>query len=174
MSAAVRLVTDGPDATRAVAGALAPLAVPGDIVLLVGDLGAGKTAFAQGFGAALGIVEPMTSPTFTLVRQYELGGTPVGPGGLRTLFHADLYRLDHLAEITDLGLGELVEDGGVALVEWGDVARPLLGRGSLHVELVASDEAEDRRTITLEPADDTWQVRWESVRRALAHWEVAA
>jgi tRNA threonylcarbamoyladenosine biosynthesis protein TsaE len=173
VSSAVRLVTEGPADTRAVAGALAPLAVPGDIVLLVGDLGAGKTAFAQGFGAALGIVESMTSPTFTLVRQYELGDRP-GPGGLRTLFHADLYRLDHLAEIADLGLGELVEDGGVALVEWGDVARPLLGRGSLQVRLEASDVADERRLITLEPTDDTWLVRWDDTRRALARWEVAA
>jgi tRNA threonylcarbamoyladenosine biosynthesis protein TsaE len=174
VTAAVRLVTDGPVDTRAVAAALAPLAVPGDIVLLVGDLGAGKTAFAQGFGAALGIAEPMTSPTFTLVRQYELGDGATAPTDLRTLFHADLYRLDHLAEIADLGLGELVEDGGVALVEWGDVAQPLLGRGSLHVRLVASESAEDRRLITVEPSDGTWLERWESVRRALSRWEVPA
>jgi tRNA threonylcarbamoyladenosine biosynthesis protein TsaE len=168
----IRLVTKGPADTRAAAAALAPLAVPGDIILLVGDLGAGKTAFAQGFGAALGIIEPMTSPTFTLVRQYQLGDHQTPGAGLRTLFHADLYRLDRLAEIADLGLGELVEDGGVALVEWGDVAEPLLGRGCLHVRLVASDSAEDHRLITVEPADDTWLVRWDGVRRGLDRWEV--
>ena len=111
--------------------AVALLCVPGDVLLLAGDLGAGKTTFAQGFGAALGITEPITSPTFTLVRQY-----PVRRGsGLRVLLHADVYRLDHLHEVVDLGLGELVEDGGVALVEWGDAAAPVLGAGALTVRL---------------------------------------
>jgi tRNA threonylcarbamoyladenosine biosynthesis protein TsaE len=168
VSTALRLRTEGPDETRAVAGALAPLAVPGDIVLLVGDLGAGKTAFAQGFGAALGIVESMTSPTFTLVRQYELGGA----GGLRTLFHADLYRLDHLAEIADLGLGELVEDGGVALVEWGDAAEPLLGADALAVEL-GPGLTDDERVLTFRPSGKRWLVRWDALAGSLATWQEA-
>ncbi len=100
---------------------------PGDVLLLSGDLGAGKTTFAQGFGRALGVDEPVTSPTFTLVRQYE---TTAGATGVRNLLHADVYRLDNLGEIVDLGLGQLVEDGGVALVEWGDAAEPVLGRGA--------------------------------------------
>ena len=161
------VVARTPDAagTRALAAALAPLCRPGDVLLLAGDLGAGKTTFAQGFGRALGITEPVTSPTFTLVRQYPLGvdagpggdgtagggaggqggsgdtdrsggGAGGGPGGgLRMLLHADVYRLDALAEVVDLGLGELVEDGGVALVEWGDVAAPVLGDGALLVRL---------------------------------------
>ena len=101
--------------TRALAAALAPVCRPGDVLLLSGDLGAGKTTFAQGFAPALGVDEPVTSPTFTLVR---LRGR-AGPTGVRTLLHADVYRLDHLGEIADLGLGQLVEDGAVALVEWG-------------------------------------------------------
>ena len=119
-------------------GSLAGLCVPGDVLLLVGDLGAGKTTFAQGFGAGLGVVEPVTSPTFTLVRQYPVP-LPAGSGhpGIRTMLHADVYRLDHLHEIVDLGLAELVEDGAVALVEWGDAAEPVLGDGSLEVELAA-------------------------------------
>jgi tRNA threonylcarbamoyladenosine biosynthesis protein TsaE len=169
----VRLMTRGPADTQAAAASLAGLAAPGDIVLLVGDLGAGKTTFAQGFGAGLGIEEPMTSPTFTLVRQYAVGGpgAPV-PGAVRTLFHADLYRLDHLREIADLGLGELVEDEGVALVEWGDAAEPLLGRGSLHVGLAVSESDEDCRLIVVEPSDDAWLTRWGAVREALGAWEV--
>ena len=108
---------------------LATVCVPGDVLLLSGDLGAGKTTFAQGFGRALGIDEPITSPTFTLVRQYEM---TAGATGVRMLLHADVYRLDHLGEIADLGLGQLVEDGGVALVEWGDAAEPVLGdRGAV-------------------------------------------
>ncbi|HEX7442635.1 MAG TPA: tRNA (adenosine(37)-N6)-threonylcarbamoyltransferase complex ATPase subunit type 1 TsaE, partial [Acidimicrobiales bacterium] len=131
------LVTTSPEATRAVAATLAARCVPGDVLLLSGDLGAGKTTFAQGFGRAVGVDEPVTSPTFTLVRQYEV---PVGPTGVRTLLHADVYRLDHVGEIADLGLGQLVEDGGVALVEWGEAAEPVLGDGALSLMLVVDPD----------------------------------
>ncbi len=131
--------TTAVEGTRSLAGAVAGLCVPGDIVLLAGDLGAGKTAFAQGFGAALGVDEPITSPTFALVRQYPAAGGPI-----RTLLHADVYRLDHLQEIVDLGLGELVEDGGVAVVEWGDVAEPVLGAGSLTVRIASAARRRSR------------------------------
>jgi tRNA threonylcarbamoyladenosine biosynthesis protein TsaE len=155
---------------------MARLCRPGDIVLLAGDLGAGKTTFAQGFGAGLGIDEVITSPTFTLVRQYPVEGG-AGPDGvepgIRTLLHADVYRLDHLAEIADLGLGELVEDGGVALVEWGDAARPVLGRGSLSVRLAACEDDEDRRLVTIERPDDAWAARWPAVRAAVGPWLAA-
>ena len=82
-------------------------------------MGAGKTAFAQGFGRALGVTEPITSPTFTLVHSYDTGGP--------TLHHADLYRLDQLAEVADLALGELAEFDGIVLVEWGDVVESTFG-----------------------------------------------
>jgi tRNA threonylcarbamoyladenosine biosynthesis protein TsaE len=166
--------------TRSLARALAPLCVPGDVLLLVGDLGAGKTVFAQGFAAGLGVVEPVTSPTFTLVRQYPVppsGPPPGGRGGtpIRTFLHADVYRLDHLHEIVDLGLGELVEDGAVALVEWGDAAAPLLGEGSLGVELAAgagADDDDDERVVTVRPRGDRWSGRSNAVLEALAPWLV--
>ena len=104
--------TDSPDATRAVAAALGELLVAGDLVLLVGDLGAGKTAFAQGLARGLGIDEPVTSPTFTIVQEYE--------GRLR-LAHVDVYRLDRVQDLYDLGFDELVDDDGVTVVEWGDL-----------------------------------------------------
>jgi tRNA threonylcarbamoyladenosine biosynthesis protein TsaE len=172
------LASGSAEDTRAIAAALAPLCVPGDIVLLVGDLGAGKTTFAQGFGAALGVAEPVTSPTFTLVRQYPVAQLREGDGGggaarppIRTLLHADLYRLDHLHEIVDLGLGELVEDGAVALVEWGDMAGPVLDAGSLAVDLAPGADDGDRR-ITVRAADQVWSGRWESLVGALAAWQV--
>jgi tRNA threonylcarbamoyladenosine biosynthesis protein TsaE len=178
--AVVRCLTTDVEVTRALAGAVAGLCVPGDIVLLAGDLGAGKTAFAQGFGAALGVDEPITSPTFALLRQY-----PCGPGSIRTLLHADVYRLDHLQEIVDLGLGELVEDGAVAVVEWGDVAEPVLGSGSLTVRIVAgpadaaaapadAGDDEDHRTIDVAPIGTAWDGRWTQLATALAPWAVAA
>ncbi len=153
--------------TRAVAAAVAGCCVPGDVLLLVGDLGAGKTTFAQGFGRALGIDEAITSPTFTLVRQYPVAAGPDHP--VESLIHADVYRLDHLQEITDLGIGELVEDGGVALVEWGDAAAPVLGEGALTVRLEPGPEDLDARTLVLS-ADAAWASRWSALRAAVAPW----
>ncbi len=105
--------------THAIAGALADVSRPGDLIVLSGEMGAGKTAFAKGFGGALGVTEPITSPTFTLVHTYDIAA---GLGrGAEALHHADLYRLDRTAEIADLALEELAEYQGIVLVEWGDV-----------------------------------------------------
>lgn len=169
--------TTGAEETRALARAIAPLCAPGDILLLAGDLGAGKTTFAQGFGGGLGITEPITSPTFTLVRQYPVGIAAPGDGehrpAIHTLLHADVYRLDNLQEIADLGLGELVEDGAVALVEWGDVAEPVLGDGSLTVHLAATGDDDDRRLITITTSGGSWQGRRPALRAAVEQWLVA-
>ena len=166
----VVLRTDGPEGTRSVAGALARLCRPGDVVLLAGDLGAGKTTFAQGFGAAIGVAETITSPTFTLVRQH-----PVPHGGpVRQLVHADLYRLTHRHEVADLGLGQLVEDGGVAVVEWGEAAEPVLGDDWLRVDLEMDGDDEDRRAIRLSARGRSWSDRWPAVESALAAWRCAA
>ena len=113
----------------------------------MGDLGAGKTVFAQGFAAALGVPGPVTSPTFALVRQYRCGeGSPVG-----LLIHADVYRTGSLDEVADLALAELVEEDAVALVEWGELAAPALGDSALEITLVAPDPegAPERRVLTL-------------------------
>ena len=131
----VEATTGSPDETRALAAALAPLCRVGDVVLLVGDLGAGKTVFAQGFAGALGVTGPVTSPTFALVRQYRCGPD----SAVRTLIHADVYRTGSVAEVTDLALAELVEEDAVALIEWGDMAAPALGDSALEVTLVVPD-----------------------------------
>jgi len=169
VTAALVLASSSAESTRQLAAVLAAVCRPGDVLLLSGDLGAGKTAFAQGFGRALGIEEPITSPTFTLVRQYEVVG---GPEGIRTLLHADVYRLDHTAEIADLGLGQLVEDGGVALVEWGDAAEPVLGDGALSLWLVADPNDDDRRMITVAADGPAWADRWSALAVALEPWSV--
>ena len=113
----ITLRTTTVEETKAVAASLASLARPGDLIVLAGEMGAGKTAFAQGFAAGLGIAEPVTSPTFTLVRHYD---------GRLPLHHLDVYRLERMAEMMDLGLPELLDGPGVSLIEWGDVVTPAL------------------------------------------------
>jgi tRNA threonylcarbamoyladenosine biosynthesis protein TsaE len=145
------------DATHAVAGALAALSRSGDVILLAGEMGAGKTAFAQGFGRALGVVEPITSPTFTLVHSYDTGGP--------TLHHADLYRLEHIGEVADLALGELSEFDGIVLVEWGDVVESTFGE-HLVVRLEMVDGDAEARRITIAPSGPTWARRWPALCEA--------
>ncbi|MGH9080115.1 MAG: tRNA (adenosine(37)-N6)-threonylcarbamoyltransferase complex ATPase subunit type 1 TsaE [Acidimicrobiales bacterium] len=151
--------------TRKVAAALASVCRPGDVLLLSGGLGAGKTTFAQGFGAGLGVAEAITSPTFTLVRRY-----PIDDHRVAAFVHADVYRLDHLHEVTDLGLGELVGDGGVALVEWGHVAETVLGEGALTVGLEPDPDQDEHRRISVGPADESWSARWVALEHALDPW----
>jgi tRNA threonylcarbamoyladenosine biosynthesis protein TsaE len=109
----------------------------GDIVLLSGSLGAGKTTFVQGVARGFGVSERVTSPTFTVVREHRCHNDL----GIDTLHHADVYRINSLDEVLDLALGELVEEAGVALVEWGELASSVFGRDVLVVRFdVASDE----------------------------------
>lgn len=155
--------------THAVAAAIASLARPGDIIVLAGEMGAGKTAFAQGFGRALGVTDPITSPTFTLVHSYDI---ETGPrAGKLTLHHADLYRLERTAEVADLALVELAEFSGIVLVEWGDVVDNTFGDHlvvSLEQDLDDDDDDDDgvlsldgRRRIEIAGVGPTWAGRWE-------------
>jgi tRNA threonylcarbamoyladenosine biosynthesis protein TsaE len=103
--------------TRAVGAAIGSCVGPGDVVVLSGDLGTGKTTIAQGIAAGLGVTEPVVSPTFAIVREYE-GRVPVA--------HVDVYRLDHVQELNDLGFEEILDGTRVVLVEWGDLVAPML------------------------------------------------
>ena len=164
MSWPVEWTSESPGATKEMAGRVASLCRPGDVVLLVGDLGAGKTVFAQGFAAALGVPGPVTSPTFALVRQYHCGeGSPVA-----ALIHADVYRTGSVDEVVDLALAELVEEDAVALIEWGELAAPALGESALEVTLVAPEplEAPERRRLTL-VGRGRWGERSDEVAAAL-------
>jgi tRNA threonylcarbamoyladenosine biosynthesis protein TsaE len=117
-----------PDDTKRVGAVLAGFLRPGDAVLLGGELGAGKTTLTQGLAAALGVGEPVTSPTFVLVHSYK---TAAG----WELLHADVWRLEHLHEVIDLALPELLEDGAAAIIEWGEMAAPALAPDWLHVAI---------------------------------------
>jgi tRNA threonylcarbamoyladenosine biosynthesis protein TsaE len=124
--------------TRAIAAALAPTLAPGAVLLLHGDLGAGKTAFVRGLAEGLGLdPDDVTSPTFTLVHEYR--------GGRLPLIHVDLYRLDR-AELDEIGLDQDLAAAGVTAVEWPErLAREL--DGALTVRI--TDRGGDRREITI-------------------------
>lgn len=166
--------------THAVAAAIAGVARAGDVIVLAGDMGSGKTAFAQGFGRALGITEPITSPTFTLVHSYPLSRR-------LTLHHADIYRLERTSDIDDLALHELAAFNGIVLVEWGDVAGSALG-DHLEVRLnqVDGDESDAEgadattvdefadagsREIELRAVGAAWAGRWDRITRAVERFK---
>jgi tRNA threonylcarbamoyladenosine biosynthesis protein TsaE len=147
--------------THAIAALLADLSGSGDLIVLAGEMGAGKTAFAKGFGAALGVTEPITSPTFTLVHSYDAGRI--------TLHHADIYRLSTVNEVADLALAELLEYDGIVLLEWGDVVAQSLG-DHLLVQLEASLDDEQARAITVSGVGRSWAVRWERLEAAVSRF----
>lgn len=113
--------------TQDLAVALADLLRSGDLVLLTGEMGAGKTAFTQGLGRGLGVGERITSPTFTIVSTYE--------GGRLRLHHLDVYRLNHLHEALDVGLAEMLDDDAVVVIEWGDAVRAVLPADYLEIAI---------------------------------------
>jgi tRNA threonylcarbamoyladenosine biosynthesis protein TsaE len=125
--------------TRAIAAALAPSLMPGAVILLSGDLGAGKTAFVRGLAEGLGLdPDDVTSPTFTLVHEYR--------GGRLPLIHVDLYRLDR-AELDEIGLDQDLAAHGVIAVEWAE----RLTRGIVDATAVRiADQGGDERSITIE------------------------
>lgn len=136
------------EATRALGARLAHHAKPGDVVVLTGPLGAGKTVCVKGFVAALDARVDVTSPTFALCHRYATS-PPVA--------HVDCWRMESPAELVDIGLDELLDDGWIALVEWGD--RVGLD-GSLTIELSVSGPA---RVATLRAGTDEWDAAMDAM-----------
>ena len=149
MSGQERAVTRSTDETLELARAVGELLRPGDVVSLVGELGAGKTVFARGVARALGVTELVVSPTFTIVREYE-GRVP--------LVHVDVYRIDAVQELHDLGFEEVVRDDAVTIVEWGDMIDGLLPGDRLDVRLTTG-AADDERVVEIEGHGRSWSAR---------------
>jgi tRNA threonylcarbamoyladenosine biosynthesis protein TsaE len=122
--------------TEKIGAALGALAFSGMVVVLSGELGAGKTAFSRGVARGLGVRGPVTSPTFTLINEYT---------GRLPLYHFDVYRLNDPVELADLGYEEYLEDEGVCLIEWGDLVQEWLPKEHLKVQLKGQG---DTRTLT--------------------------
>ncbi len=149
MSGVERTLTRSTDETLELAGTVGELLRAGDVVSLVGDLGAGKTVFARGVARALGVTEPVVSPSFTIVREYE---------GRMPLVHVDVYRIDTVQELYDLGFEEFVRDDGVTLVEWGDMIDGLLPGDRLDVRLTPG-ATDDERIVEIEGQGRSWRAR---------------
>ena len=130
--------------TEALGAALAARLRPGDVVAYLGDLGAGKTAFTRGLARGLGYAGRVTSPTFTIVNEYE--------GGRLSLFHFDMYRLSSSDELFDIGWEDYLSRGGVCAVEWSENVAEAIEDGAVRVSIVRGDGDNDR-IIAIEGVD---------------------
>ena len=145
----IEIIASSLSDTHQTAESVAAIVKSGDLILLVGDLGAGKTAFTQGFGASLGVKEAITSPTFTLARTYQ---------GTLEIHHLDVYRIDQIEEVRDLALPELFEGNSVTLIEWGDQIISALPKDHLEISFEYG-EADSARVITISANGSSWNSR---------------
>jgi len=140
--------------------ALSQLLEPGDVVVLNGDLGAGKTCLVQGLARGLGVQAAVTSPTFVLMRQYE---------GRIPLVHVDVYRLTSLSDVNDLG-DDVLADDCITAIEWGEAIRPVLGDTFLDIDItVAPTETEpERRIVAVQGYGGLWSERNDALSAGVA------
>lgn len=163
----LELFTDGAEATRELGAEIANWLRDGDVILLHGDLGAGKTTLAKGIAAALRVDAVVASPSFALVNEYETGlAAPVSH-----LYHLDLFRLGDRDELASIGFAELTAPSdGVTIVEWPDRAVEELPERYLLVEIVATGPDLRRFRATLVPADTESKPRFDELRQRLARF----
>jgi len=157
----VNVKTESSAQTLEVAQATASVFRPGDVILLSGDLGVGKTVFAKGVARALGIEEPVISPTFNIIRTYQ-AKVP--------LVHVDVYRLESMQELIDLGLEEIMPESAVTLVEWGDTVAAQLPVDTLEVQI--TNDGGDQRSLTF-VLRGTWTARETNLSKALQPFRVS-
>jgi len=138
----LKVKSHSPEQTQLLGNYLGKLAKRGDIFLLVGDLGTGKTCLVQGMAYGLGTKEYAFSPSFVIVREYH---------GRLPLYHVDFYRLDHIGEIADLGLEEYFYGDGVSVVEWAEKGLQVLPQNNLLIELNYVSNCETQRAISFKP-----------------------
>ncbi|MEZ5167675.1 MAG: tRNA (adenosine(37)-N6)-threonylcarbamoyltransferase complex ATPase subunit type 1 TsaE [Acidimicrobiales bacterium] len=151
----LRCLSPSPAVTAVLAASVAEQLRDGDLLVLAGDLGAGKTAFTKGLCAALDVDATVTSPTFTLANRYE---------GRLAVNHLDVYRIDDPAEVADLAIDELLDDG-VTVIEWGDRIESVLPTHRLCLRFTLG-ESDDDRIIDLVAGSPDWWERVQAIRRA--------
>ena len=136
----MQITTHSADETQALGQKLASRLAPGDVIAYFGDLGAGKTAFTRGLAQGLGITDPVTSPTYTIVNEYLSGRIP--------LFHFDMYRLSSSDELFDIGWEDYLSRGGVCAVEWSENVEDAL-QDAIRVNIEKDADEPDTRHITI-------------------------
>lgn len=136
----MQITTHSADETQALGQKLASRLAPGDVIAYFGDLGAGKTAFTRGLAQGLGITDPVTSPTYTIVNEYRSGRIP--------LFHFDMYRLSSSDELFDIGWEDYLSRGGVCAVEWSENVEDAL-QDAIRVTIEKDADEPDTRHITI-------------------------
>ena len=136
----MQITTRSADETQALGHKLASRLAPGDVIAYFGDLGAGKTAFTRGLAQGLGITDPVTSPTYTIVNEYLSGRIP--------LFHFDMYRLSSSDELFDIGWEDYLSRGGVCAVEWSENVEDAL-QDAIRVTIEKDADEPDTRHITI-------------------------
>ncbi|MCI9156437.1 MAG: tRNA (adenosine(37)-N6)-threonylcarbamoyltransferase complex ATPase subunit type 1 TsaE [Lawsonibacter sp.] len=140
----MELVTNSESETEALGARLAGKLKPGAVVAFTGDLGAGKTAFTRGLALGLGVTDRVTSPTFTIVNEYE--------GGRLPLFHFDMYRLGSADELFDIGWEDYLARGGVCAVEWSENVSDALDAGVIQVD-IRRGGSDSQRMVSIEGVD---------------------
>ena len=136
----MQITTHSADETQALGQKLASRLAPGDVIAYFGDLGAGKTAFTRGLAQGLGITDPVTSPTYTIVNEYRSGRLP--------LFHFDMYRLDSSDALFDIGWEDYLERGGICIVEWSENVADAMPADAVTVT-IERGSGDDERIITV-------------------------
>ena len=136
----MQITTHSADETQALGQKLASRLAPGDVIAYFGDLGAGKTAFTRGLAQGLGITDPVTSPTYTIVNEYLSGRIP--------LVHFDMYRLSSSDELFDIGWEDYLSRGGVCAVEWSENVEDAL-QDAIRVTIEKDADEPDTRHITI-------------------------
>ncbi|MDQ3877629.1 MAG: tRNA (adenosine(37)-N6)-threonylcarbamoyltransferase complex ATPase subunit type 1 TsaE [Actinomycetota bacterium] len=156
MQRALSVVSRSPEETRILGASLAPVLLPGDVISLSGDLGAGKTVLVQGLATALGVQRRVTSPTFVIVHEYE---------GRFPILHLDVYRLDSFQEVIDLGFEELLDPEAILVVEWGNAVAPLLPRRHLDIVIThLGADAPEQRSFVFQPSGPEWVFKVDAMR----------
>ncbi len=151
----LELVTHSPEETQELGRLIGQLAQPGDVLLLAGGLGTGKTCLTQGIARGLGIDDYVMSPSFVLIRELQ---------GRLPLYHADLYRLDRIEESMDLGLDDYFYGRGVTVIEWAEKAMGIMPEGYLLVEIAFVSDNE--RRFQLKPKGKRYEKLVDEIRRS--------
>jgi len=147
--------------TEAIGRELGKLLSPGDIICLTGELGAGKTVLVRGIASGLGVEEPVSSPSFLIIQEYQ-GKYPV--------FHCDFYRLGSYQELVDIGWEEYFNRGGVILVEWGNLIPDAFPADFLEVKIQHTDE-ETGRLLQFFPKSQHYRTIVEELSKRCGSWE---